>query len=91
MPITYFFLFYPFRMESELNRRELLLYYAKLNEPCVIHVTNFKKCFTEVFSDLVDKRLCTLELICLPTLISMRNSKMIKQRNINLKVQFESD
>ena len=55
MPITYFFLFYPFRMESELNRRELPLYYAKLNEPCVIHNTNFKKCSTEVFRDLVDE------------------------------------
>ena len=49
------FMFYPVRRESKLKRRETPSYFAKLNEPGVIDVTNFKKALTRPFSDLVNE------------------------------------
>ena len=49
------FMFYPFRVESELKSGEPPSYFAKLNEPGVIDIINFNKALTEPFSDLVDE------------------------------------
>ena len=48
------FMFYPFRVESELKSGDPLSYQSKLNEPGVIDIINHNKCAVEPFGDLVD-------------------------------------
>ena len=49
------FMFYPFRVESELKSGEPPSYFAKLNEPGVIDNRNFNQALTGPFIDLADE------------------------------------
>ena len=60
-----FFMFFPFRKESELISDEFGTYMGKLNEPEVLDVVNINKQKFEPFAELIETALANLhENLC---------------------------